>query len=105
MCTKTSRFMWFSGLEVIKVTSRFEELRLQGDQPHRGLHSVARGIQGISPMDGLPSVAARRGQELQRTFFAKNYIESVSSVIVMPLCHSLQRRNHGWGGCLHLLGP
>ena len=34
----------FSGLEVTRATSRFEELRLQGDQPHRGLHLAAGGI-------------------------------------------------------------
>ena len=51
MCTKTSRFIWFSGLEVIKATSKSKELRLQGDQLHRGLCTVAGGIQGISPIE------------------------------------------------------
>ena len=26
------------------------------------------------------------------------------SVIAVSLCRGLQRRNHGWEGCLHLLG-
>ena len=44
MCTKAGRFMRVRGLEVTKVTSKSEELRLQGDQPYRGLCSVAGGI-------------------------------------------------------------
>ena len=28
----------------------------------------------------------------------KNYVETVLSVSIMPLCHGLQRRNHGGGG-------
>ena len=42
---------WFSGLDMTRATSRSEELRLQGDQPYRGLHSAAGGIQGISPIE------------------------------------------------------
>ena len=40
-----------SGLDMTRVTSTAEELRLQGDHPHRGLHSVVGGIQGISPTE------------------------------------------------------
>ena len=40
---------WFSGLELTKATSRSEELRLQGDQPHRGLRSAAGGNPGDQP--------------------------------------------------------
>ena len=40
-----------SGLDMTIATSRYEELMLQGDKPHRGLHSVVGGIQGISPTE------------------------------------------------------
>ena len=44
MCTKAGRFMWVRGLELTRAASKFEELRLQGDQHHRGLRSTTGGI-------------------------------------------------------------
>ena len=38
-------------MESTRATSRLEELRLQGGQLHRGLRSIAGGIQGISPIE------------------------------------------------------
>ena len=103
MCTKISRFMWFNGLAVTRATSRSGELRLQGDQSHIGLRSATGGIQGFSPtVDNhqlqLGGIKSREGQVLQRTW--GQYVISGEH----PLCHGLQRKNHGWGGCLHLLG-
>ena len=47
-----------SGLDMTRVTSRSEELKLQGDQPYRGLHSAAGGNLGDQPHRGSPPVAA-----------------------------------------------
>ena len=59
---------WFSGLDLTKVTSTFDELRIQGDQPHRGLCLAPRGNPGDQPHRGVPSSAAWRDPESQWTF-------------------------------------
>ena len=55
--------MWFNWLEVTRTTSKSKDVRLRGDQPHRGLRSVARGR--------LPSIVVGRDQESQRTFLRR----------------------------------
>ena len=97
--------MWFSGLDKARVTSKFEELSLQGDQPHRGLRLATGGIQGISSTEDyhqlqLGAIPTHEGIFLRRTIWRACHELNT----VMPLCCSLQRKNHGWEGCFHLLG-
>ena len=87
--------MWLSGLEMTRVTSKSEELRLQGDQPHRGLHSAVGGIQGISPIEYHQ--LQLRGIRSHEDHFSEELEERMSSILVKPLCCGLQRRNHGGG--------
>ena len=72
-----------SGLDMTRVTSRSEELRLQGDQPHRGLRSAVEGNPGDQPQRGLPSFAAWGDQESRRPF-SEELEERMSSVSVRP---------------------
>ena len=70
--------MWVRGLELTRALSKFEELRLQGDQPYRGLCYVARGIQGINPREDdhqLKPTGIRSG----KGHFREELVESTSS--------------------------
>ena len=91
----------FGGLEVTKVTSKSEDLRLQGDQPHRGLCSTVGGIQKISPIEDYHQVGGIKSRD---GHFREELVNNVPLVTIMPLCCSLQRRNHGWGGYTHFPG-
>ena len=52
-----------SGLDMTRVTSKSEELRLQGDQPYKGLYSKIGGNLGDQPYRGVPSIATWRNLE------------------------------------------
>ena len=88
MCTKIGKCMWSNWLEVTRATSRSEEVRLQEDQPHRGLHLVAGGIQGISLTIDYHQLQPG-GIRSRERHFCKELEESVSSAIVVPLCRGL----------------
>ena len=50
-------------VKMTRTTSKSEDLRLQGDQPQRGLHAAAGGIQGISPIGTTTSCSQWNDQE------------------------------------------
>ena len=91
------------GLDWTRATSRLEELRLQGDQPHRGLCLVAGGIQGISPIKDYhhlqPGGIGSRDRHINEELRGESLINFSHTIMLWST------EEESWlGGCLHLLG-
>ena len=75
-----------------------------GSAPQRSTLSSWRQSRGSAPQRSTISCSLE-GSRVVMDIFAKNYMERILSILVMPLYRSLQRRNHGRGvracyGCL-----